>query len=50
MKLATTGTPKIVPITGAGACAEAMRQINPDVVAAFRRWDQEIGVGHNAPQ
>ncbi len=35
MKLATTGTPKIVPITGAGACAEAMRQINPDVVAAF---------------
>ncbi len=35
MKHATTGTPKIVPITGAGACAEAMRQINPDVVAAF---------------
>jgi len=26
---------KIVPITGAGACAQAMRQINPDVVAAF---------------
>ena len=20
------------------------------LVAAFRRWDQEIGVGHNAPQ
>ena len=35
MKLATTGTPKVVPITGAGACAEALRQINPDVVAAF---------------
>lgn len=30
-----TGKPRIVPITGAGAMAEAMRQINPDVVAAF---------------
>jgi len=29
------GKPRIVPITGAGAMAEAMRQINPDVVAAF---------------
>ncbi len=29
------GKPKIVPITGAGGCAQAMRQINPDVVAAF---------------
>jgi pyruvate ferredoxin oxidoreductase alpha subunit len=29
------GQPRIVPITGAGAMAEAMRQINPDVVAAF---------------
>jgi len=29
------GKPKIVPITGAGAMAQAMRQINPDVVAAF---------------
>lgn len=26
---------KIVPITGAGAVAQAMRQINPDVIAAF---------------
>jgi len=26
---------KPVAITGAGACAPAMRQINPDVVAAF---------------
>ncbi|MBP7372954.1 MAG: hypothetical protein KA923_08990, partial [Opitutaceae bacterium] len=31
----SSGKPKIVPITGAGACAQAMRQINPDVVAAF---------------
>jgi len=30
-----SGKPKIVPITGAGAMAQAMRQINPDVVAAF---------------
>jgi len=35
MKNVTAGKPKIVPITGAGACAQAMRQINPDVVAAF---------------
>ena len=35
MKIASPGKPKIVPITGAGACAQAMRQINPDVVAAF---------------
>jgi pyruvate ferredoxin oxidoreductase alpha subunit len=35
MTHATAGKPKIVPITGAGACAQAMRQINPDVVAAF---------------
>lgn len=35
MKQVTAGTPTIVPITGAGACAQAMRQINPDVVAAF---------------
>ncbi len=35
MTTLTTGKPKIVPITGAGACAQAMRQINPDVVAAF---------------
>ena len=31
----TTEKPKLVAITGAGACAQAMRQINPDVVAAF---------------
>jgi pyruvate ferredoxin oxidoreductase alpha subunit len=35
MTHATAGKPRIVPITGAGACAQAMRQINPDVVAAF---------------
>ncbi len=27
--------PKTIAITGNGAMAEAMRQINPDVVAAF---------------
>lgn len=33
MSVATKQKP--VAITGAGACAQAMRQINPDVVAAF---------------
>lgn len=35
MTKSTAGKPKIVPMTGAGAMAHAMRQINPDVVAAF---------------
>lgn len=35
MSKTAAGKPKIVPITGAGAMAQAMRQINPDVVAAF---------------